>query len=553
MAAKKIWAVSILLVLAALGLAAQTRELNDGWLWASGAGGAGEDEAWSVCADASGNLYVTGFFSGVATFGPYSLTATSGTDCFIARMSASGEWLWAINFFGTGNERGNCISVDALGFIYVTGAFDGQIQFPNGPPTNTHGGSDAFVAKFDPYGACMWWVQVGGFGYETGTGIAVDGQGNAYATGHFEGEAYFSSVYDFQSRASQGESDLYELKVGEWGWVDWISTAGGPNDDISNGIVVDQAGNSYVAGNFWGNPAFGTQTLANTGWWDAFAAKLSPAGTWLWARHSVGSGSEWCNGTAIDASRNIHIAGGFDLDTGCGATNLIHQGASYQDVFAAKLDSAGNWIWASGGGGISADWAYGIAADASGKVDLTGFCDSANATIGDTTLACLGAADVFAAKLDPQGNWQWTAQAGGADNEWSHSVCVDANGKVYLAGNFQTTAGFGANVLSTNGVYDIFIAKLEGTIQAPGIPLAPQNLSVSLHHGFPLQVDLAWDAVTQDTNGDPVTPTYTLYQSADPYGGWTLLGTTAATAYTCFLFEISPAWFYYVSAEAPGR
>lgn len=543
------WLTYILFAAAALGVAAQTRSLNDGWLWATGAGGGGEDEAWSVCPDAAGNIYVAGFFSGVVNFGPWTLGAISGTDAFVARMSPAGEWLWAISFGGFGNERVNCVCVDPAGSIYLTGSFDNNLQLPDGPPLYSHGGSDAFIARLDPNGFNLWWVQVGGQGNDAGTGIAVDGQGNAYATGHFEGDAYFISPSDLQSIVAQGESDLYAMKVEAWGWVDWISTAGGPNDDISNGIVVDGAGNAYVAGNFWGNPAFGAHTLANTGWWDAFAAKLSPWGQWLWASQSAGSGSEWCNGIAIDSASNIYIAGGFDLDTSFGATNLIHQGWTYQDVFAAKLDSAGNWIWASGAGGINEDWAYGIAADAGGNVYLTGIFDSAATTFGDTTLSCLGAADIFAAKLDSLGNWLWVAQAGGTDNEWSHSVCVDGNGEVYLAGNFQSAVGFGDEVLTTNGVYDIFVAKLEGTAPAPGIPLTPQDIRIARTPAGVIW--LAWDAVTQDTNGNPITPTYAIYQSADPYGGWSLLGTTADTSFTFFPAELHNAWFCYIAAVAP--
>ena len=547
----KTWITYFLFMAAALGLAAQTRALNDGWLWASGAGGSGEDEAWSVCPDAAGNIYVAGFFSGLANFGSWTLGAIGGTDAFVARMSPAGEWLWAISFGDFGNERVNCIRVDAMGYIYVTGSFDNNLQLPGGPPLYTHGGSDAFIARLDPNGFDLWWAQVGGQGNDAGTGIAVDNQGNAYATGHFEGEAYFISSYDLQSRAAQGESDLYAMKIGEWGWVQWISTAGGPNDDISNGIVADQAGNAYVAGHFWGNPAFGPHTLANTGWWDAFAAKLDPLGNWIWARQSVGYGSEWCNGIAIDSASNIYIAGGFDLDTSFGATNLIHQGWTYQDVFAAKLDPQGNWIWASGAGGIGSDWAYGVAVDAGANVYLTGIFDSVTAAFGDTSIACLGAADVFAAKLDPLGNWLWVAQAGGADNEWSHSVCADGNGMVYLAGNFQSTAAFGDDVLNTNGVYDIFIAKLEGTVQAPAIPLTPQNIRIARTPAGVIW--LAWDAVTQDTNGNPITPTYAVYQSADPYGGWALLGSTANTSYTCSFTELPGAGFFYVAAEAPSE
>lgn len=542
-------AAAILLLWAAFGLSAQTREINDDWLWATGAGGAGEDEAWCVTADILGNLYVTGFFSGVATFGSHTLFAQSGTDVFVASMSASGAWLWAYSLPSQGNERGNSICVDAWGNVIITGIFDTELQILPGPTLVSFGGTDAFIAKFDPTGFCFWFIQVSGLGYETGTGVTVDSQGNAYATGHFEGEAYFNTMYGWQSRTSLGESDLYAVKIAEPGTIVWTSTAGGPNDDISNGIVVDQDGNSYVAGNFWGNPAFGTITLPNTGWWDAFAAKLDPNGNWLWASQSVGSGSEWCNGIAIDAAANICIAGGFDLDTSFGTHQLVHLGVTYQDVFAAKLNPAGTWLWASSGGGIGQDWAYGIAVDDLANVYLTGIFDSATASFGDGILTNHGAADVFAAKLDPQGNWLWPAQAGGLDNEWSHSVCAVQNGKVYLAGNFQSAAGFGTHALNTSGLYDIFIAQLEGA-PAPPVALAPQNLSVSVLPGERVEVNLTWDAVTQDMEGNPVTPIYHLYQSLDPNTGFFPMATTTNSFFIYLSIEIPAQCFFYVTAEA---
>ncbi|HOZ01946.1 MAG TPA: hypothetical protein PLG20_09015, partial [Candidatus Syntrophosphaera sp.] len=120
---------------------------------------------------------------------------------------------------------------------------------------------------------------------------------------------------------------------------------------------------------------------------------------------------------------------------------------------------------------------------------------------------------------------------------------------VYLAGNFQSAVGFGDEVLTTNGVYDIFVAKLEGTAPAPGIPLTPQDIRIARTPAGVIW--LAWDAVTQDTNGNPITPTYAIYQSADPYGGWSLLGTTADTSFTFFPAELHNAWFCYIAAVAP--
>src|SRR5258708_39012176 len=84
-------------------------------------------------------------------------------------------------------EAGTAIAVDATGAAYVTGATS-STDFPVTAgalqTTNLGGGNDAFVAKLNPEGsALVYSTYLGGTGYDTGSGIALDNGGNAYVTG----------------------------------------------------------------------------------------------------------------------------------------------------------------------------------------------------------------------------------------------------------------------------------------------------------------------------------------------------------------------------------
>jgi hypothetical protein len=87
-----------------------------------------------------------------------------------------------------------------------------------------------------------------------------------------------------------------------------------------------------------------------------------------------------CQGIAVDASGNSYVTGGFEGTATFGSTTLESSGS--QDIFVAKLDNRGNWLWAKKAGGTDSDYGYGIAVDASGNSYVTGYFYSATATFG---------------------------------------------------------------------------------------------------------------------------------------------------------------------------
>jgi hypothetical protein len=158
------------------------------------------DSAYGIAVDSNGNAYVTGYFysasnTGPATFGSISLTSNGGKDIFVAKLSSSGSWQWAVNAGGTSsNDWGSGITVDSSGNSYVTGSFQGNAIFASNGLLRNSGGYDIFVAKVSSSGSWQWAVSAGGTDDDMASGIAIDSSGNAYVTGSFWGTATFGST-----------------------------------------------------------------------------------------------------------------------------------------------------------------------------------------------------------------------------------------------------------------------------------------------------------------------------------------------------------------------
>ncbi len=134
-------------------------------------------------------------------------------DVFAAKLSPSGKFLWAVSAGGSGGDDvGSGIAVDNAGNSYVTGGFEGTATFGSTTLTSK-GNADIFVSKLSPSGKFLWAVSAGGSGGDGGSGIAVDGSGNSYITGGFEGTATFAST----TLTSKGSNDIFMAKLDSGG------------------------------------------------------------------------------------------------------------------------------------------------------------------------------------------------------------------------------------------------------------------------------------------------------------------------------------------------
>jgi PKD domain/Beta-propeller repeat len=439
----------------------QESRKDPSWQWASSGGGSSLDYGYDVAVDSNGNTFIVGTIFGFAVFGSTSLTTYGGTDIYVAKLDADGVWQWAVNAGGILEDKGSSIGVDDAGNCYITGVFYDVAHFGN-ITLSSLGGLDVFVAKIDTNGVWQWAERGGGFVGEAGYGIAVDSAGNSYVTGHFMWSATFGTT----TLSSQGFADVFVATLDTTGVWGWAVSGGGASPDYVYDIALDGDGNIILTGDFEGTATFGTETVTSLGDVDVFIAKLDRDGVWMWARSGGSPSIERGYDIAVDSTNNVYVAGVFLVAITFENITLSCQGN--WDVYVVKFDGNGDMLWLVGGGGSATEGAWGITVDSSDNPYISGVFEGP-VTFGESSLECAGYRDVFVAKLDSDGNWLWALSAGGTEFDEGYALTTDETGDVYVTGYFAGSALFGDTTLSTQGEFDVFIARLssEGVNQPP--------------------------------------------------------------------------------------
>lgn len=171
--------------------------------------------------------------------------------------------------------------------------------------------------------------------------------------------------------------------------------------------------------------------------------------TFQWAKQMGGTFyDDIGKSIATDGLGNVYTAGYFkgtgDFDPGSGTFNLVAY-SGYSDIFISKLDASGNFIWAKSMGGTLDDACLSISIDVSGNIYATGYFQGTadfNPGSGTYNLTSLGVTDIFISKLDASGNFIWAKNMGGTADISGNSIAVDSAGNVYTTGNFQGSVDF---------------------------------------------------------------------------------------------------------------
>jgi len=366
-------------------------------------GGSGHDIGSGIAVDVSGNAYVLGDTTSVnfpTTAGAFHAALDGGLDAFVIKLNAAGSaLLYSTYLGGSGSENGKGIAVDAGGITYVTGrttSLDFPITAGAFQPAFVGGTEDAFVTRLNPagFGAAdlVYSTYLGGSGQrDEGTGIAVDGTGNAYVVGTTGSGDFPTTAGALQTGFTGGGNDAFvtRLNPAGLGAADLVySTYLGSNDnDEGYDIAVDTTGNSYVTGVTF-SLSFPTTTgafqTAFGGGTDAFVSKINSTGsTLLYSTYLGGSRYEFGIGIAVDASGNAYATGDttstdFPTANAFQATCILNEyGLCQSDAFITKLNPTGSsLIHSSYLGGTGSDQGNDIAVDSVGNAYVTGYTQS---------------------------------------------------------------------------------------------------------------------------------------------------------------------------------
>lgn len=240
--------------------------------------------------------------------------------------------------------------------------------------------------------------------------------------------------------------------------IGWARSFGGTNWDVGYDVVVDDSGNVYSTGFFYGTAGFGSDTLKSVGLSDMFVAKQRPDGNYVWVRQAGGTGYEFGHGIDLDSSGNIYVTGSFAKSANIAGNTINGAGAS--DMFVAKFSSDGSLLWVRHGGGKQDDDGADVVVDASGNVHVTGSFDY-TATFDGTTLTSANNSDVFLVTYNSAGGLLSARNDGGPgyDGDFRNSITADVWNNIYVTGYFHDDASFGGNSVSSSGREDLFVAK----------------------------------------------------------------------------------------------
>jgi hypothetical protein len=240
------------------------------------------------------------------------------------------------------------------------------------------------------------------------------------------------------------------------------SDAEGSSERASD-IRIDAAGNLYIAGNF--NELFdlGVAGMLDAGGTtDAFVMKLSPDGEPIWAHPLVSTGTAQIDELAIDDDGNVAVVGTFSKDLDAGAGVMAGENLYYK-VFLVGLTSDGELrfgkVFGSSGGSHSGS---GIAVDSDGRIAITGAVGS-GINFGGNQLNTSGGNDVFVAIFDDQGEHLMSKRFGDASGQLGQGIGFMPDGDVVVAGYCYGTIDFGGGPLTSAGLSDAFVARLDGT------------------------------------------------------------------------------------------
>lgn len=419
---------------------------------------------------------------------------------------------------GIGVQGGAAVALDPSGAPTVVGTYAGEMSllcktFP--VPINT----DAFALKLSSdLGICGWGVSLGDGGTQTAQAVAILGGSDVVVAGSITGD-----LPNCPMGGLVGRSYLARLVGAGGGACVW----GLPLGDSAAGIGVDvvQDGNIVVANHFSGSFSLpGCTTVMSKGSSDILVAKLEPSKNCVWLSTFGSSAFDGALDVAGSAGNGVFVTGRFQGNLGginCGSVENMTNSDGNDDMFLMKLSSDGACVWAKGFGSTPSSTSIGehlaIMPDGTvllqgrftGDIDLGGGATSApsggetfvaafddngsykwsrlfknaGATMdiavdkaalnvvlagrfegtlhaGSTVLTSAGLDDVLVAKLDADGDLVWAKRFGDAQGQAATGAAINGAGEIFLTGHFAGEIDFGGKTLSSSGDSDVFVVKL---------------------------------------------------------------------------------------------
>jgi hypothetical protein len=344
---------------------------------------------------------------------------------------------WLLTWGGLSSDELNDIAVvgDA---IYVAGS--GQITNAVGPVVN-------YVARFDRSGGLVWAREVAGGGYSfLHPHLAIASDGSVYATAVFSG-----TDVDFDPSAGvdlfSGERGTpFVTKFAANGTYEWTRTWpelwGSDNDSTA---TVLPGGDIVVVGSCLGTPNPPDATHL-----DAFALRLTSAGTSVWKKTWGANHDDYPRSVVSDGTGGVVVCGSY-IEYSFLPPSGDMPVSGGMDGFILRLDGSGNRTWTRTWGGLDDDGVRSCAIGADGKLAVTGVIrgtGEVHLVNGSTMPFATTSYDAFLYLLESDGAHRGFVTWGGYGYDYSERVAFVPGGDVVVAGGTVTSAFGGGGTVT---------------------------------------------------------------------------------------------------------
>jgi hypothetical protein len=262
--------------------------------------------AGSICIDNASFIYVAGYFLNQCTIDGQTVNSAGQNDIYLAKLDQLGNVVWLVRAGGNSFDEATSICY-YNNAIYMTGSFTGSATF--GTVNLSSSGvndKDIFIASYNiNNGNCNWAVKAGGSGDDRGQCIRVDNAGNLMVCGYFNNIGFFGT----NSVTSVLAADAFLAKYNLSGVNQWVRSGGSRGNDIAEALGFDQNNNYYITGNIADTATFGPFTLPDNGYGSAFIAKYNSAGTIQWFKAGGSTSNDGAYDIAVYPTGHSYITG----------------------------------------------------------------------------------------------------------------------------------------------------------------------------------------------------------------------------------------------------
>ncbi len=470
------------------------------------------DMGKGIALDTDGNIIVVGQTTGIIpTLNAFDDSYNGGTDIFVLKLAPSGNQILFSTYIGGSDiDQVECVSVDEMNYIYITGETESE-DFPleSAAYTNHSGGGDAFMMKLSPTGELNLSTYLGGQFVDDGLDI-VGNENGIFLTGTtYSPDFPIASAFD---PSFNGFIDGFVTKFTHDGTLEYSTYIGGTDADHSLGMEVDIEGNAYITGRT-GSVDFPLlhsfdSTLNND---ECFLVKINSSGTGLfYSTFLGGTFSERAEDIDITEDGCVYLTGWTDSVDFPLMNPIDDSQNGSNDCFVTKMNSTGNGIlFSTYLGGSDSDRAYSIRADNWNCCYICGETWSEDFPIVNSFDPWQsGSDDGFVLKLSSvESEVLFSGFIGGSEFEDGNYVDVDSEGNCYTVGTTSSAdyLVWRAYDNTFNGLQDCFVHSVHdlGDSDHDTIPDYYENAIGSDRHSNDSDSDTIPDVWEYNNGMDP--------------------------------------------------